>query len=79
MDIRGFKKNKLLAEKKIDYDFDTQFGLYAGLGIEYPLKNFSIICDLDYIYDYNRWDVSGIEERTVLKQNGICLSAGVKF
>lgn len=79
MDIRGFKKNKLLAEKKIDYDFDTQFGLYAGLGIEYPLKNFSIICDLDYIYDYNKWDVSGIEDKTVIKQHGFCLSAGVKF
>lgn len=78
-DIKGFKKNKIKADEDITYDFDTQFGLYAGLGIEYPLKNFSIICDLDYIYDYNRWDVSGIEERTVLKQNGICLSAGVKF
>ena len=61
------------------YKFNTQFGLYAGIGMEYPLKSFSIICDLDYIYDYNKWDVYGLEERTVVKQHGICLSAGVKF
>lgn len=77
--VGGFKKNKIRQEEDITYKFNTQFGLYAGIGMEYPLKNFSIICDLDYIYDYNKWDVYGLEERTVLKQHGICLSAGVKF
>ena len=77
--VGGFKKNKVMEDERIDYDFDTQFGLYAGLGIEYPLKNFSIICDLDYIYDYNKWDKYALEDYTVLKQHGICLSAGVKF
>lgn len=59
--------------------FDSQFGLYAGVGIEYPLKGFSIICDLDYIYDYNKWTKYAYEDESVLNQSGICLSAGIKF
>lgn len=77
--VGGFKKNKVKEAYDISYGFNVQFGLYAGAGIEYPLNGFSIICDLDYIYDYNKWDFYGLEERTIVKQNGICLSAGVKF
>ena len=77
--MRNLKKNKVKEAYDISYDFNVQFGLYAGAGIEYPLNGFSIICDLDYIYDYNKWDFYGLEERTIVKQNGICLSAGVKF
>jgi hypothetical protein len=77
--VGGFKKNKVMEDETIEFRFNSQFGLYAGIGMEYPFKNFSIICDLDYIYDYNKWDVYGLEERTVVKQHGICLSAGVKF
>lgn len=77
--IGGFKKNKVKEDEDITYKFNSQFGLYAGVGVEYPLKKFSIICDLDYIYDYNKWDIYGLDEVTVVKQHGICLSAGVKF
>ena len=77
--LEGFKKNKFEEDEDITFRFNSQFGVYIGLGLEYPLKNFSIICDLDYIYDSNKWDVYGLEERTVVKQHGICLSAGVKF
>lgn len=71
-----------------DWRFDSQFGLYAGGGIEYPLGKCSLICDLDYIYDYNCWTkvqpgspdvkVSGPDE-TEVNQHGFCLSVGVKF
>lgn len=65
--------------QKEDWKFDLQYGLYAGVGFEYPLKKFSLVCDLDYIYDYNKWSKNGLSERTVVNQHGICLSAGVKF
>ncbi len=59
--------------------FDSQIGWYGGVGLEYPMNKISLILDLDYIYDYNKWTVSANSSRTVVKQNGICLSAGVKF
>ena len=79
--VGGFKKNKVRPDEDLEFRFDSQFGLYAGAGIEIPLKGFSIICDLDYIYDYNEWTktMDFSPEQTVVKQNGICLSAGVKF
>lgn len=63
----------------LDFKFDEQFGLYAGAGLEIPLKKFSLICDLDYIYDYNIHRKHYYPEKTKVLQNGICLSAGVKF
>ena len=73
-------------ERSETWHFDAQFGLYAGAGIEYPLGKYSLICDLDYIYDYNCWSaltgpdimVSNPDETTI-KQHGISLSIGVKF
>ncbi len=77
---RYWGKDKInVGEINEDLRFDTQIGFYGGIGIEYPLKKFSIICDLDYIYDYNEWTKCYDHEKTVVKQNGICLSAGIKF
>lgn len=63
------------------WEFDTQIGLYAGAGVEYPLKKCALICDLDYIYDYNKWSTiqTSTPDRTVVHQHGLCLSLGVKF
>ncbi len=74
----GTEQYNIRAEKT-DWRFDAQYGLYAGAGVEYPLKKFSLICDLDYIYDYNKWSKFGLPERTVVNQHGVCLSLGVKF
>lgn len=63
----------------LDFKFDEQFGLYAGAGLEIPLKKFSLICDMEYIFDYNIHRKHYYPERTKVLQNGICLSAGVKF
>ena len=63
----------------INYRFDLQYGLYGSIGVEYPLKKISLTCDLEYSYDYNKWTKFGTPERTVTKQNGICLSVGVKY
>lgn len=78
---RGNQYENMTDRDKVTYNYDVQFGLYAGCGIEYPLKKCAIICDLEYIYDNNRWTKSMDfdEEKTILKQHGICLSAGVKF
>lgn len=63
----------------LDFKFDEQFGLYAGAGLEIPLKKFSLICDMEYIFDYNIHRKHYYPERTKVLQNGICLSVGVKF
>ena len=85
--LRGENLNNV-SEVEHNWRFDTQYGFYAGGGIEYPLGKCSLICDLDYIYDYNIWTkvnpgdpdvkVSGPDD-TVVKQHGVCLSVGVKF
>lgn len=82
---RGGEYNNI-SERSETWRFNAQFGLYAGAGIEYPLRKCSLICDLDYIYDYNCWTaltgpdlmVSDSDETTI-KQHGFCLSLGVKF
>ena len=82
---RGGEYNNI-SERSETWRFNAQFGLYAGAGLEYPLRKCSLICDVDYIYDYNRWTaltgpdlmVSDSDETTI-KQHGFCLSLGVKF
>lgn len=79
-------KYENITERGETWLFDAQFGLYAGAGLEYPLRKCSLICDLEYIYDYNCWTkpagpdlMISIPDETTIKQHGICLSVGVKF
>lgn len=66
-------------DHSMDWNFDAQFGLYAGAGVEIPLKKFSLICDVEYIYDYNKHTKFYFPETSKLLQNAICITAGVKI
>lgn len=64
--------------------FDTGSGFFGGIGVEYPLKRFSLVCDVEYIYDSNNGHLTyngetRKNETTDLDQHGFCLSVGVKF
>lgn len=63
--------------------FDTRYGLFAGIGVEYPLKKCAIVCDLEYFYDSNSGpldlDENNHRVTSNLNQHGVCLSVGVKF
>jgi len=71
----------IFGEGEHSFRFDAQYGFYASTGVEYPLKKCSLICDLEYIYDYNKWTKihDDVPAKTIVKQRGVCLSAGVKF
>ncbi len=78
---RGEKYDNSVTTKDYSIKFNTQYSFYAGMGIEYPLKNFSIIGDLQYTYSYNSslMQVDDDKNTTRIKQNGICLSVGIKY
>lgn len=80
---RGAEYDNSLQTEEFKIDFGPQFGLYGGVGLEYPLKGFSVTCDLEYIYNYNsttkRYTGDLSDAPDGLNQHGICLSLGVKF
>lgn len=65
--------------QNVKWQIDTTYGLYAGVGLEYPLKKLSLIWDLEYIYNYNKWTTLKDSEKHVIHQNALCLSFGVKL
>lgn len=68
---------KKITKNELDFKYTLQYGLYGGIGIEYPLKKISLVCDLEYIYDYNRIDEYA--KKHVMTQHAFCLSLGIKY
>ena len=81
--FRGHEYDSHVTKHSNDLKFDSPFGLYGGVGVEYPLKSFSLTCDLEYIYGDNSGQLKRAAGQTIIvqeiKQHGVCLSVGVKF
>ena len=77
-------ENESMSDEELQFAYGRQYGLYAGIGVEYPMKGFSLVCNLDYIYDSNggpsTFDGQHKKSKSQdVTQHGICLSLGVKF
>lgn len=80
----GYENEIRMTDKELQFESGRQFGLYAGVGVEYPMKGFALVCNLDYIYDSNGGPsvYNGPVKKNFnqdVTQHGFCLSAGVKF
>lgn len=66
-----------------NWKFFSQYGWYAGIGVEYPMKKFALVCDLEYIHNRNERHLGTLntlyDQYDVLNQNAVSLSVGVKF
>ncbi len=64
------------------FDVDFHIGCYVSAGVEYPMKKFSLLFDLEYIRNPNTWSIVFADKRFLdddMLQNGFSLSVGVKF
>lgn len=68
-----------VGQENIEWRFDSQMGYYGGVGLEYPIGKFSLTCDFEYIYDFNIWSKYARPWVTIFKQQGLCLSVGLKY
>ncbi len=80
----GYENKIEMTNNELQFESGRQHGFYAGVGVEYPMKSFSIVCNLDYIYDNNGGPsvFDGKTKKNITQdvtQNAVCLSVGVKF